>query len=66
MRPQIPNMEEILNRLSTEKTRVHNKPLWISKIDLEYAYGQIYSSEETSRRCKFALTRGNMNGFYRL
>ena len=36
MRPHTPNMEELLNEISTKITKVQNEPLWISKIDLEY------------------------------
>ena len=36
MRPHMPNMEELLNQISTEKTRPPNEPLWRSKIDLKY------------------------------
>ena len=58
----MPKMEQILNQISTEKTRVQNEPLWISKIHLEYVYGQLYLSEETSKHCNFAITGKNMNG----
>ena len=37
----------------------------ISKIDLDYAYDQIKSSEETSRQCVFAITGGNVSGYNR-
>ena len=37
----------------------------ISKIDLDYAYGQMILSEETSRQCVFAITGGNFSGYYR-
>ena len=41
------------------------KELMMSKIDLDYAYGQMMLSEETSRQCLFAITRGNFSGYYR-
>ena len=34
-------------------------------IDLDYAYGQMKLSEETSRQCVFALTGGNFSGYYK-
>ena len=37
----------------------------MSKIDLDYAYGQMKLSEETSRQCVFALTGGKFSGNYR-
>ena len=37
-------------------TRDRTVKLLIPKIDLDYAYGQMRLSEETSRQCVFALT----------
>ena len=58
-------MEELLDQISTGITRVQNEPLWVSMIGLEYAYLQLKLSEEVSRQCNFAITGGNMNGYYR-
>ena len=65
MRPHMPNMEELLNQISVEITRDRTTQLFMSKIDLDYAYGQMKLSEETSRQCVFALTGGNFSGYYR-
>ena len=65
MRPHMPNMEELLNQISVEITRDRTVQLFLSKIDLDYAYGQTKLSEETSRQCVFALTGGNFSGYYR-
>ena len=65
MRPHMPNMEEILNQISVEITRDRTTQLFMSKIDLDYAYGQMKLSEETSRQCVFALTGGKFSGYYR-
>ena len=65
LRTHMPNIEEFLNLISTETTTLHNKPLWISKINLQYAYGQLKISEEARRHCDFAKTEGNINGYYR-
>ena len=61
----MPNMEELLNQKSTENVNEQNKPLWMSKINLEYAYDQLKLYKQTSRQCNFAITGGNMNGYYR-
>ena len=37
----------------------------MSKIDLDYAYGQMKLSKETSRQCVFAITGGKFSGYYR-
>ena len=58
MRPHIPNMEELLNHISIEITRDRTMQLFISKIDLDYACGQIKLSEEISGQYVFALTGG--------
>ena len=65
MRPHMPNMEELLNQISVEITRDRTKQLFMSKIDLDYAYGQMKLSEESSRQCVFALTGGKFSGYYR-
>ena len=61
----MPNVEELLNQISVEITRDRRAQLFISKIDLDYAYGQMKLSEKTSRQCVFALTGGNFSGYYR-
>ena len=58
-------MEELLNQISVEITRDRTVQLFMSKIDLDNAYGQMKLSEETSRQCVFALTGGNFSGYYR-
>ena len=65
MRPHMPTMEELLNQISVEITRDRTLQLLMSKIDLDYAYGQMKLSKETSRQCVFALTRGKFRGYYR-
>ena len=65
IRPHMPNMEELLNLVLVEITRDRTKELNISRIDLDYAYGQMKLSKETSRQCVFAITGGNFSGYYR-
>ena len=52
----MPNMEELLNQISEEITRDRTVQLFITKTDLDYAYGQMKLSEKTSRQCVFAIT----------
>ena len=56
MRPHTPNMEELINQISVKVTQDRTVQLFISKIDLDYAYGQMMLSKETSRQCVLALT----------
>ena len=65
IRPHKPNMEELLNQISVEITRDRTKEMMISKIDLDYAYGQMKLSKETSRQCVFAIIGGKFSGYYR-
>ena len=65
MRPQIPNMEALLCQISIEITPGRILQLFVSKIELEYAYGQMKLSNETSRQCVFAKTRGKFSRYYR-
>ena len=61
----MPNMEELLTQISVEVTRDQTAQLFISKIDLDCAYGQMKLSKEKSRQCVFAITGGNFSGYYR-
>ena len=61
----MPTMRALLNKLTIKSVRVQNEPLWISKIDLEDAYGPLKLSAETSRQNNFAITGRNTNGYYR-
>ena len=63
-RPHMPNMEKLLNQISAELSRNNHDPIWISVIDLDYAYGQMKLAPETSKHCNFAVTGENMNGYY--
>ena len=54
-RTHMPNMEELLNQISAEFSYDDHDPIWISVIDLEYAYGQIKLAPETSKHCNFAI-----------
>ena len=58
-------MEELLTQISVENTRDRTLQLFISKIDLDYAYGQMKLSEETSRQCVFAITGAKFSGYDR-
>ena len=65
MRPRMPNLKKLMNRISTEITRAPNKPLWITKLDLECAYGQWKLCEWESKHCNVAIMGWIMNGHYR-
>ena len=61
----MPNLEELLNQISVEITRDRTKELMVSKIDLDYAYGQMKLSKETSRQGVSAKIGGTFSGYHR-
>ena len=62
MRPHMPNMEEILNHLSVEITRGRTVELFISKLDLDYAYGQMKLSDDTMPTREIRIKKGKLQG----
>ena len=63
-RPHMPNMEVFLNQISVDITRDREAQLFISKIDPDYAHGQMKLSKETSRQCVLAITGAKFSGYY--
>ena len=64
-KPHMPIMEELLNQISVDLSKNDHDPIWISVIDLDYAYGQTKLAPETSKHCNFAMTGEKINGYYR-
>ena len=60
----MPNMEELISQISAKITQSDGE-IWMSKIDLDYAYGQAKLSAEASRHCVFSIIGGDFNGHYR-
>ena len=60
----MPNMEELISKISAKITK-NNGEIWMSKIDLDYAYGQAKLSPEASRHCVFSIIGGDFTGLYR-
>ena len=59
-----PNMDELISKISAEITN-SNGEIWMSKIDLDYAYGQAKLSKESSKQCVFSIIGGDFTGHYR-
>ena len=57
----MPNMEELISKISVEITE-SNGDIWMSKIDLDYAYGQAKLSEEAAKHCVFLIIGGDFTG----
>ena len=62
---QMPNMEELLSRISRKIADGKEGEVWISKLDLDYAYGQVKLSEKAKNLCIFTVTGGKFTGYYR-
>ena len=58
------NMEELLNQILVEITKDRTKELTLSKIDLDYVYGQKKLSMETSQLGVIALTGGKFSEYH--
>ena len=62
---QMPNMEELISRISRKIADGPADEIWASKLDLDYAYGQLILSREAQNLCIFAVTGGDFTGYYR-
>ena len=62
---QMPNMEELINKISKIISENTELELWISKVDLDYAYGQMKLSKNAQKHCVFAMVGGDFTGYYR-
>ena len=60
----MPNMEELVSKISAKITDGEGE-IWMSKIDLDYAYGQAKLSKEAAKHCVFSIIGGDFTGHYR-
>ena len=58
-------MEELISRISRKVADGPADEFWISKFDLDYAYGQLKLSRRARDLCIFAVTVGNFTRYYR-
>ena len=61
----MPNMEELISRISRKFADGPADEIWTSKFDLDYACDQLLLSKEARNLCIFAVTGGNFTGYYR-
>ena len=62
---QMPNMEELISRKSRTIADGETYLICISKLDPDYAYGQMQLSKHAKDLCIFAITGGNFTRYYR-
>ena len=60
----MPNMEELISKISAKICKKTHHKVWMSKIDLDYAYGQAKLSKNASKHCVFAIVGGDFTGLY--
>ena len=65
IRPHMTSMEEVLNQVSAEIQRDRTQKLMISKIGLDYTYGQMRLPKEINRQGVFGLTGRKFSVYYR-
>ena len=51
----MPNMEELISRISRKISEEQEGEIWITKLDFDYAYGQIKLNETTRNLCNFTV-----------
>ena len=52
----MPNMEELISRISRTFADGPADEIWILKFDQDYAYGQLILSRDAQNLCIFAVT----------
>ena len=62
---QMPNMEELISRISRKISAEEEGEIWLTKLDFDYAYGQIKLDDETKNLCIFTITEREFTGYYR-
>ena len=60
----MPNIEELTIKISAKITK-GEREIWMTKIDLEYAYGQAKLSKEAAKHSVFSIIGGDFTGHYR-
>ena len=60
----MPIMKELISKVSA-KNMMSDGDIWMSKIDLDYAYGQAKLSKEAAKHCVFSIIGGDATGHYR-
>ena len=60
---QMPNMEELISRVSRKISRKQESEIWKTKLDIDYAYDQIKLDDNTKNLCIFTVTVGELTGY---
>ena len=60
----MPKMEELISNISAKITKSEGE-IWMSKIDLDYAYGQAKLFKEADKQCVFSIIGGDFTGHFK-
>ena len=61
---QMPNMEELISRISRKKSEGEDGEILATKLDFDYAYEQLNLDDDTKNFCIFTVTGGDFTGYY--
>ena len=61
---QMPNVEELLDGVSQIVTAQAAGTLFLTVLDLKYAYSQLKLTPQTARQCNFNIVGGKATGTY--
>ena len=61
----MPIIEELISRISRRISEGPDGEILATKLDFDYAYGQIKLDENAKNLCIFTVTRGDFIGYYR-
>ena len=61
----MPNMAELISKIARKISEEKDGEIWLTKLDFDYAYGQIKLDDETQNQCIFTITGGEFAGYYR-
>ena len=62
---QMPNVDELPDRVSQKVTAITNGTLYFSVLDFKYAYSQLKLTAETAKQCNFSIIDRQATGTYR-
>ncbi len=62
---QVQNLDNLRDSTTIKISSNDGEELWISTIDLEYAFGQVELDEDTAKHCVVAIVGGENTGHYR-
>ena len=62
---QMLNMEELISKISRKISEEKEGEIHITKLDFDYAYGQLRLDEQKRNLCIFTVTSGEFEGYYR-